>query len=165
MLHVWCGMSEDLPSDRNIKDTSDISRWVVSPFLTKVLVCRTLWKRVMHSECYKHYFLQIATFFILMRRRLLPVPVSKRIVCAKLCMKWRRNMETSLFGNLMIIGRQCEGKWKQSSYLASWCMDPWSLMCFANTSCSSFLALYRSSRSQLWNPLLVSWEAGQRYLS
>ena len=24
MFHVWCGMSEDLPSDRNIKDTSDI---------------------------------------------------------------------------------------------------------------------------------------------
>ena len=36
--------------------------------------------------------------------------------CAKFCMKWRRR-----------ITRQCEGKWKWSSCLASWCVDPWSM--------------------------------------
>ena len=240
----------------------------------------------MQAECSSitsFKLLQLANFFILMRCLLLPVSVSKRITCAKFYMKWRWNMETSLSGNLMIMGRQCEGKWKRSSCLASWCtwffsrgtggrpawrefclpppsdtcprfwtkvcttpppprfdrprkfekfkyivsnlttfmlksilksclkiaknglilhwgqfclnnlifspqvpppsdfvpdgdqkfwvpppphqkfrentLDPW---CALPTPCSSFLALYRSSRCRLWKPLLVSYGAGQR---
>ena len=86
----------------NIKDTSDMSKWVVSPFPTKARVCVATVKACMQAERYKRHFLQLATFFTLMRCLLLPAPVPNRLMCANnFCMKWRRRIETSLSGNLM----------------------------------------------------------------
>ena len=49
----------------------------------------------------------------------------------------------------------------------AWQVGAWTFdqMCLANTSRNSFIALYRSSMSQVWNPNLVSWGTGQRYLN
>ena len=129
-----------------------------------VCLCRNLWKRVMQAERYKHHFLQLATFLTLMRRLLLPAPVPNRIMCAKFCMKWRRRMETSLSGKLMkMVDRAMWRQMKMIQLLGKLVRGPLTQMCLSNTSCNSFLALYRSSMSQLWNPNLESWGAGQRY--
>ena len=90
-----------LQRTENIKDTSDMSKWVVSPFPTKARVCVATVKACMQAERYKRHFLKLSTFFTLMRCLLLPAPVQNRLMCANFCMKWRRRIETSLSGNLM----------------------------------------------------------------
>ena len=120
-------------------------------------LCRNLWKRVMQAERYKRLFLQLATFFTLMRRLLLPAPVPNRIMCAKFCMKWRRRMETSLSGNLIkMVDRAMWRQMNMIQLLGKLVRGPLIKCAFANTSRSSFIALYRSSMNQLWNPNLVS---------
>ena len=92
-----------------------------------VCLCRNLWKRVMQAERYKHHFLQLATFFTLMRRLFFYLLLYQTESCV-LNFVWSEGEE---WRHLCLgiwwkwLTGQCEGKWKWSSCLASWCVDPW----------------------------------------
>ena len=117
-----------LQGTENIKDTSDMSKWVVLPFPTKARVCVATVKACMQAERYKRYFLQLATFFHIDEMPFVACSCTKQThVCQFLYEVKEENRDIFVWesdengwpGNVK-VNENDPVAWQ------SWCVDPWS---------------------------------------